>query len=68
MAGKIEPIGQRVVAKPYSVADFLARIFSLGGPDQHKDCPRPHKQRMSAVIDVLAAKVPDLQPRAFLTV
>ena len=56
-----QPVGQRVVAEGDPTVFVLPRILALGCPDQEEKRARAQEKRMSSMIEVLAAEVPEMQ-------
>ena len=68
VADIVHPVGQRTIAEPD--ANVLVRIgvVAVLGPEQQEHRARLNEQRMRAMVDVLTAEVPDMQPRGPIAV
>ena len=57
----IQPIAERLVAECEAAIVVIVKRLGLRRPDQHENGARLQEQRVRAVIDVLAAEVPNLE-------
>ena len=55
----VQPIAERLIAEREAAMLVVVKRLRLRRPDQHENGARLQEQRMRAVINVLAAEIPD---------
>jgi hypothetical protein len=61
----IEPIGKRSVSQSNAAFLVAGNPFQLRRPEQEKDGLPMKEERVRAVIDILSAEIPQIQPYGF---
>ena len=57
-----QPVGQALIAEDQALIGGFVLVLGFGRPDQQEDRAGAQEQRVRAVIQVLAAEIPDVQP------